>query len=250
MLCCTYFTEKVLKPVLFIFTSTTFRVIRVTVLISCAVLVSTENSSADHDPYCGISHHTIDSPIGAFPLSLNYWNCNPPSTLFTVLIENLICQVPSAMNTSTHSAGGGIGGLSGALTGSSKTLPATLNAKEFKQKQIEIKERRREGGVTSGPQSHVLEGVTYEELARQKVGSFTPHLMVVISKGNWLEADELLFKVRSNFENYYLRASWPKNTETSEKVTFLYYLHHQRYSDIVFCVRTASCLVFTTTLVR
>jgi len=45
-------------------------------------------------------------------------------------------------------------------------VPKNTNPKEFKKLQQQIKENRRAGGVSAGPQSQVLEGVTWDE-ARQ-----------------------------------------------------------------------------------
>ena len=42
-------------------------------------------------------------------------------------------------------------------------VPLGTTPKEFKQKQKQIKENRRQGGISAGPQSHLLEGVTWDE---------------------------------------------------------------------------------------
>uniref|UniRef100_A0A0A9VUM8 Protein hu-li tai shao n=2 Tax=Lygus hesperus TaxID=30085 RepID=A0A0A9VUM8_LYGHE len=42
-------------------------------------------------------------------------------------------------------------------------VPKNTNPKEFKKLQQQIKENRRADKITSGPQSHILEGVTWEE---------------------------------------------------------------------------------------
>ncbi len=49
--------------------------------------------------------------------------------------------------------------------GTHQFSPLSINSKEFKDKQKAIKEQRRAGGVSAGPRSHVLEGVTYEDLS-------------------------------------------------------------------------------------
>jgi adducin len=38
-----------------------------------------------------------------------------------------------------------------------------INPKEFKEKQRAIKENRRSGAMSAGPQSQILDGVTYED---------------------------------------------------------------------------------------
>ena len=42
-------------------------------------------------------------------------------------------------------------------------------SKEFKQKQKQIKENRRQGGISAGPQSHILEGVSWDEAQKLQV---------------------------------------------------------------------------------
>ncbi|XP_046446650.1 protein hu-li tai shao-like isoform X5 [Daphnia pulex] len=42
-------------------------------------------------------------------------------------------------------------------------VPMGTTSKEFKQKQKQIKENRRQGGISAGPQSHILEGVSWDE---------------------------------------------------------------------------------------
>lgn len=44
-------------------------------------------------------------------------------------------------------------------------------SKEFKQKQKQIKENRRQGGISAGPQSHILEGVSWDEAQKLQVNS-------------------------------------------------------------------------------
>ncbi|VDM77213.1 unnamed protein product [Strongylus vulgaris] len=46
--------------------------------------------------------------------------------------------------------------------------PMSSNPKEFKDKQRAIKESGRLGTTTAGPQSQILDGVTYEEIARMR----------------------------------------------------------------------------------
>ncbi|WKY14811.1 hypothetical protein Q1695_000381 [Nippostrongylus brasiliensis] len=46
--------------------------------------------------------------------------------------------------------------------------PMSSNPKEFKDKQREIKESGRLGTTTAGPQSQILDGVTYEEIAKMR----------------------------------------------------------------------------------
>lgn len=43
-------------------------------------------------------------------------------------------------------------------------VPKNTNPKEFKQLQQQIKENRRAGGVSAGPQSHILEGVRWDDV--------------------------------------------------------------------------------------
>ncbi|XP_013174376.1 PREDICTED: protein hu-li tai shao isoform X5 [Papilio xuthus] len=45
-------------------------------------------------------------------------------------------------------------------------VPKNTNPKEFKQLQQQIKENRRADKISAGPQSHILEGVTWDEAAR------------------------------------------------------------------------------------
>ncbi|KAE9413490.1 hypothetical protein Angca_003761, partial [Angiostrongylus cantonensis] len=47
--------------------------------------------------------------------------------------------------------------------------PLSSNPKEFKDKQRAIKESGRLGTTTAGPQSQILDGVTYEDIARMRV---------------------------------------------------------------------------------
>jgi len=42
-------------------------------------------------------------------------------------------------------------------------VPMGTTSKEFKLKQKQIKENRRQGGISAGPQSHILEGVSWDE---------------------------------------------------------------------------------------
>uniref|UniRef100_A0A914EHP8 Class II aldolase/adducin N-terminal domain-containing protein n=1 Tax=Acrobeloides nanus TaxID=290746 RepID=A0A914EHP8_9BILA len=46
--------------------------------------------------------------------------------------------------------------------------PRSIDPKEFKQRQKEIKENRRKGTTSAGPQSQILDGVTYEDLSLHK----------------------------------------------------------------------------------
>uniref|UniRef100_A0A914VJZ3 Uncharacterized protein n=1 Tax=Plectus sambesii TaxID=2011161 RepID=A0A914VJZ3_9BILA len=46
--------------------------------------------------------------------------------------------------------------------------PFGMNPKEFKDKQKAIKENRRLGTTSAGPQSQILDGVTYEEMAQMR----------------------------------------------------------------------------------
>lgn len=41
-----------------------------------------------------------------------------------------------------------------------------VNPKEFKERQQQLKDARRQEKVNAGPQSHILEGVTHEEAAK------------------------------------------------------------------------------------
>lgn len=41
-----------------------------------------------------------------------------------------------------------------------------VNPKEFKERQQQLKDARRQEKVNAGPQSHILEGVTYEEASK------------------------------------------------------------------------------------
>lgn len=50
--------------------------------------------------------------------------------------------------------------------------PFSANPKEFKEKQKAIKENRRLGTTSAGPQSQILDGVTYEEFAQIRAVSF------------------------------------------------------------------------------
>ncbi|VDN04819.1 unnamed protein product [Thelazia callipaeda] len=51
--------------------------------------------------------------------------------------------------------------------------PFSANPKEFKEKQKAIKENRRLGTTSAGPQSQILEGVTYEEISQIRADSET-----------------------------------------------------------------------------
>ena len=48
-------------------------------------------------------------------------------------------------------------------------VPMGTSSKEFKLKQKQIKENRRQGGISAGPQSHILEGVTWDEAKQMQV---------------------------------------------------------------------------------
>lgn len=50
--------------------------------------------------------------------------------------------------------------------------PFSANPKEFKEKQKAIKENRRLGTTSAGPQSQILDGVTYEEIAQMRAVYF------------------------------------------------------------------------------
>merc|ERR1719259_1353856 len=67
-------------------------------------------------------------------------------------------------------------------------VPKHTNPKEFKQIQKAIKENRRIGNVSAGPTSHLLEGVTWEEVRRMQdatVSDVSDHTVLVgaASKG-------------------------------------------------------------------
>ncbi|XP_043224582.1 protein hu-li tai shao-like isoform X2 [Amphibalanus amphitrite] len=68
-------------------------------------------------------------------------------------------------------------------------VPKNTNPKEFKQLQQQIKENRRGGGVSAGPQSHILEGVSWDEArqlqeaAEQRAGGDQVVLVGAASKG-------------------------------------------------------------------
>ncbi|MCP9266241.1 Alpha-adducin [Dirofilaria immitis] len=51
--------------------------------------------------------------------------------------------------------------------------PFSANPKEFKEKQKAIKENRRLGTTSAGPQSQILDGVTYEEIAQIRADAET-----------------------------------------------------------------------------
>lgn len=51
--------------------------------------------------------------------------------------------------------------------------PFSSNPKEFKEKQKAIKENRRLGTTSAGPQSQILDGVTYEEIAQIRAVCFS-----------------------------------------------------------------------------
>lgn len=48
-------------------------------------------------------------------------------------------------------------------------VPMGTSSKEFKQKQKQIKENRRQGGISAGPQSHILEGVSLDDAQKLHV---------------------------------------------------------------------------------
>ncbi|KAH7715012.1 class II aldolase/adducin family protein, partial [Aphelenchoides avenae] len=54
------------------------------------------------------------------------------------------------------------------ISSTSQFKPPGPDPKEFKQRQKELKENRRIGMMSAGPQSQVLDGVTYEDLAYAK----------------------------------------------------------------------------------
>ncbi|KAG0728377.1 Protein hu-li tai shao [Chionoecetes opilio] len=67
-------------------------------------------------------------------------------------------------------------------------VPPNTNSKEFKTVQKMIKENRRVGSITSGPTSHLLEGVTWDEARRMQDASMSAasdHVILVgaASKG-------------------------------------------------------------------
>uniref|UniRef100_A0A1A9ZI35 Uncharacterized protein n=1 Tax=Glossina pallidipes TaxID=7398 RepID=A0A1A9ZI35_GLOPL len=67
-------------------------------------------------------------------------------------------------------------------------VPPNTNPKEFKRVQQQIKENRRADKISAGPQSHILEGVTWDEANRIKdatVSSAGDHVVLVgaASKG-------------------------------------------------------------------
>ncbi|XP_050312937.1 protein hu-li tai shao isoform X2 [Anthonomus grandis grandis] len=67
-------------------------------------------------------------------------------------------------------------------------VPQGTNPKEFKQKQQQIKDYRRADKISAGPQSHILEGVTWEEARKMQDAAVTQTgdqvvLMGAASKG-------------------------------------------------------------------
>ncbi|XP_018565786.1 protein hu-li tai shao isoform X2 [Anoplophora glabripennis] len=67
-------------------------------------------------------------------------------------------------------------------------VPKNTNPKEFKQKQQQIKDYRRADKISAGPQSHILEGVTWEEARKMQDATVTQTgdhvvLMGAASKG-------------------------------------------------------------------
>ncbi|CAG9863863.1 unnamed protein product [Phyllotreta striolata] len=67
-------------------------------------------------------------------------------------------------------------------------VPKGTNPKEFKQKQQQIKDYRRADKISAGPQSHILEGVTWEEAKKMQDATVTQTgdhvvLMGAASKG-------------------------------------------------------------------
>ncbi|XP_066141126.1 protein hu-li tai shao isoform X1 [Euwallacea fornicatus] len=67
-------------------------------------------------------------------------------------------------------------------------VPKGTNPKEFKQKQQQIKDYRRADKISAGPQSHILEGVTWEEARKMQDAAVTQTgdqvvLMGAASKG-------------------------------------------------------------------
>ncbi|XP_074025796.1 adducin 1-like protein hts isoform X3 [Leptinotarsa decemlineata] len=67
-------------------------------------------------------------------------------------------------------------------------VPKGTNPKEFKQKQQQIKDYRRADKISAGPQSHILEGVTWEEAKKMQDATVTQAgdhvvLMGAASKG-------------------------------------------------------------------
>ncbi|XP_063912463.1 uncharacterized protein Hts isoform X3 [Zophobas morio] len=67
-------------------------------------------------------------------------------------------------------------------------VPKGTNPKEFKQKQQQIKDYRRADKISAGPQSHILEGVTWEEARKMQDATVTQTgdqvvLMGAASKG-------------------------------------------------------------------
>jgi len=67
-------------------------------------------------------------------------------------------------------------------------VPMGTTSKEFKQKQKAIKENRRQGGISAGPQSHILEGVSWDEAQKLQDANMSgtgDHVVVVgaASKG-------------------------------------------------------------------
>jgi adducin len=52
-------------------------------------------------------------------------------------------------------------------------VPKNTHPKEFKKKQKEIKENRKQGGLSAGPQSHILEGVSWDEAMHMQEGVTT-----------------------------------------------------------------------------
>ncbi|XP_065564508.1 protein hu-li tai shao-like isoform X4 [Artemia franciscana] len=65
-------------------------------------------------------------------------------------------------------------------------VPVGTNPKEFKLKQKAIKENRRAGGISAGPQSHILEGVSWEEMKKMQEAQTNGDQVVIVgaaSKG-------------------------------------------------------------------
>ncbi|KAJ2939481.1 hypothetical protein O0L34_g6302 [Tuta absoluta] len=68
-------------------------------------------------------------------------------------------------------------------------VPKNTNPKEFKALQQQIKENRRADKISAGPQSHILEGVTWDEAAKLAEDAQATHtgdhvvLMGAASKG-------------------------------------------------------------------
>ncbi|CAG0914649.1 unnamed protein product [Notodromas monacha] len=62
-------------------------------------------------------------------------------------------------------------------------VPKNTDPKEFKKKQKQIKENRKAGGVSAGPQSHILEGVPWDEARAMQDGNISANDSGVVMVG-------------------------------------------------------------------